>query len=106
MTARFQDQVIIVTGANNGIGAATAALFAAQGARIAALDIREPSATEANPSRLDIKCNVAVEEEVIAAVQAIVQKWGQIDVLCNVAGITDKFGKHLHSYIFERSGWF
>lgn len=93
MAARFQDQVVIITGASNGIGAATAALFAAQGARIAALDIRDPPATEANPNRLDIKCNVAIEAEVVAAVQAVVARWGTIDVLCNVAGIADRFGE-------------
>lgn len=101
MAARFQDQVVIITGANNGIGAATAALFASQGACIAALDIREPLTVEANPNRLDIKCNVGVEEEVIAAVQAVVDRWGRIDVLCNVAGITDRFGKNLPFYPFD-----
>lgn len=93
MSNKFQDKVVIVTGASNGIGGATAALFAAQGARIAALDIRDPPTTEAQPNRLDIKCNVANEEEVVAAVKAIVEKWGTVDVLCNVAGVTDHFGK-------------
>lgn len=93
MSTKFQDKVVIVTGASNGIGAATAALFAAQGARIAALDIRDPPATEAQPNRLDIKCNVANEEEVVAAVKMILERWGTVDVLCNVAGVTDHFGK-------------
>lgn len=93
MSSKFQDKVVIVTGASNGIGAATAALFASLGARIAALDIRDPPATGADPNRLNIKCNVANEDEVVAAVNAIVEKWGTIDVLCNVAGIADDFGK-------------
>lgn len=80
---------MIVTGASNGIGAATAALFAEQGAKIAAFDIRDPpEATSA--SRIDIRVDVSKEEEVIAAVKQVVDKWGTIDVLCNVAGVTDK----------------
>lgn len=93
MTSKFQDKVVIVTGASNGIGAATAALFAAQGARIAALDIRDPPSSEVQPNRIDIKCNVADEAEVVAAITAIVERWGTIDVLCNVAGIADTFGE-------------
>lgn len=93
MASKFQDKVVIVTGASNGIGAATAALFLAQGARVAAFDIRDPPATEAQPNRLDIKCNVASEAEVIAAVKAVVDQFGTVDVLCNVAGITDRFGE-------------
>lgn len=93
MATTFQDKVVVITGASNGIGAATAALFAAQGARLACLDVREPSTAEVRLNRLDLKCNVAVEDEVIAAVAAVVAKWGTIDVLCNVAGVMDKFGK-------------
>lgn len=85
----MQCQVVIITGASNGVGAATAALFAEQGAKIAAFDIRDPPAA-ASDSRIDVKCNVSSEEEVIAAVKQVVEKWGTIDVLCNVAGITDK----------------
>lgn len=80
---------MIITGASNGVGAATAALFVDQGAKIAAFDIRDPPATTSD-SRIDIKCNVSNEEEVIAAVQQVVERWGTIDVLCNIAGITDR----------------
>jgi len=85
---------VIITGASNGIGASTAALFEEQGARVAALDIRDPP-QQAHDNRIDIKCNVANEEEVIAAVKQVVDKWGTIDVLCNVAGIADRFRKVL-----------
>lgn len=88
---------MIITGANNGIGAAAAKLFAAEGAKIAAIDIREPATPSSDPNRLDIKCSVASESEVIAAVKQIVEKWGTIDVLCNVAGVMDRFGRSFPS---------
>lgn len=75
-------------GASNGIGAATAALFAEQGAKIAGFDIREAT-TPATDNRIDIKVDVSSEEQVIAAVKQVVDTWGTIDVLCNVAGIAD-----------------
>lgn len=84
---------MIITGASNGIGAATAAQFAALGAKVAGLDIRD-SETPPSDSRIDIKCDVSNEDSVIAAVNAVVEKWGTIDVLCNSAGITDKFRKY------------
>lgn len=82
---------MVITGASNGVGAATAALFAEQGAKIAAFDIRDPPAATSD-NRVDVKCNVSNEEEVVAAVKQVVDKWGTIDVLCNVAGITDRMG--------------
>lgn len=83
---------MIVTGGSNGIGAATVSLFLQQGARVASLDIREQIAP-AHDFRIDIQVNVASDTEVKAAIQQVVDKWGTIDVLCNVAGITDISGK-------------
>jgi len=86
---------VIITGASNGVGAATAALFAEQGAKIAAFDIRDPPAATSD-NRIDIKCNVSNEDEVTAAVKQVIEKWGTIDVLCNVAGITDRMRNTCH----------
>ena len=38
---RFEDQVVVITGSATGIGAATAQRFAAEGARVACLDIND-----------------------------------------------------------------
>ncbi|KAK5101224.1 hypothetical protein LTS08_004831 [Lithohypha guttulata] len=92
----FENKVVLITGASNGIGAATAAQFAALGAKIAGLDIRD-SEIPSTDKRIDIKCDVSDEDSVIAAVKAVVEKWGTIDVLCNIAGIADKFRKY-HYY--------
>ena len=88
---------MIITGASNGIGAATAALFAAQGAKIAGFDIRE-SSTPSTEKRIDLKVDVSSEEQVIAAVQKVVDTFGTIDILCNIAGISDGMGKSFYCH--------
>ncbi|EXJ71607.1 uncharacterized protein A1O5_05415 [Cladophialophora psammophila CBS 110553] len=88
--ADFKDKVIVLTGASNGIGAATAQLFLEQGAKLAALDIVDaPPSTDAQ--RLNIKCDVSSEESVNAAIKQVLDKWSTIDALVNVAGVMDQF---------------
>jgi len=86
------DQVIVLTGASNGIGAATAQLFLEQGAKVAALDIVDASASP-DGERLNVKCDVSSEESVNAAIKQVLDKWSTIDVLVNVAGVMDQFGE-------------
>ncbi|OQV06302.1 hypothetical protein CLAIMM_10888 [Cladophialophora immunda] len=90
MMADFKDKVIVLTGASNGIGAATAQLFLEQGAKVAALDIVDAPAS-ADGQRLNVKCDVSSEESVNAAIKQVLDKWSTIDVLVNVAGVMDQF---------------
>ncbi len=91
---RFADQVVVITGAANGIGEACALRFAEEGARIACLDV----AAEANEETavtcrnlgveaVALYCDVTDEASVATAVTAIREKWGRIDVLVASAGI-------------------
>ncbi len=84
-TARqFDGLVALVTGGGSGIGLATARLLAAEGARVAVLDL-DPSAAAAPVAGaeplLPLVADVADEASVEAAVAAVVQRWGGLDVL-------------------------
>ncbi|MCC7152906.1 MAG: SDR family NAD(P)-dependent oxidoreductase, partial [Rubrivivax sp.] len=90
---RLDDKVVIITGAGGGIGGATARRFAAEGAKVAALD-RDLAAAErtaaaivaAGGRALALRCDITQRPEVDAAVAAAVDQLGAIDVLVNNAG--------------------
>ena len=87
---RLDDKVAMVTGAASGIGAAIAAAFATKGARIAVVDLDGDGAeatARALPGSRGFACDVADPESVDAAVGAVVDHFGGIDVLVNCAGI-------------------
>ena len=88
--------VALITGAADGIGWATAQRLAADGLRVALLDLRSDAAqaraTELGEVHLGLGCDVTDEASVDAAVAAVVARWGRIDVLVNNAGIGDQSG--------------
>jgi len=75
---------VIVTGGASGIGAATTSHLTRRGARVAVLDLNPDSASE---SALSIKCDVADDASVRAAVERVAREFGGIDVVVNNAGI-------------------
>ncbi|QYF95644.1 2,3-dihydro-2,3-dihydroxybenzoate dehydrogenase [Massilia sp. PAMC28688] len=80
----FAGKVAIVSGAAQGIGAQVAQSLAAQGARVAALDIQ---AVEPPPGGIALVVDVADSSAVDGAVVRIEQELGPVDILVNVAGI-------------------
>ncbi|MBR2683644.1 MAG: SDR family oxidoreductase [Atopobiaceae bacterium] len=94
MEQRFVDKVVVTTGAAGGIGKAVSARFYAEGARVVMLDLKQEGLDAAvaelgmNSERvLTIALDVTDEEAVETSVKRIMQRWGRIDVLNNVAGV-------------------
>jgi 2-keto-3-deoxy-L-fuconate dehydrogenase len=77
----------VVTGGASGIGAATVALLAARGARVASLDRSYDGVTEVTAELLTIGCDVSDTRSAEAAVDAAASAYGGIDVLVSNAGI-------------------
>jgi len=83
MSETLSGQICIVTGASRGIGLAIATLFKNEGAKVYGLSRSAPSAGVEW-----ISCDVADEASIEAAIAAILQKEGRIDIVVNNAGIT------------------
>jgi NAD(P)-dependent dehydrogenase (short-subunit alcohol dehydrogenase family) len=82
-TGRLAGRVCVVTGASGGIGAATVALFAREGASVVGVDL-QPGA----PGELALEVDVTDERQVREALQRVRDEYGRIDVLFNNAGIS------------------
>ena len=81
---RFTDKVVVITGAASGIGAATVERLHAEGAIVVGIDA---AAEFSGSSDLQLTCDVSDPAQVTAAIDAVIARFGRIDVLCNVAGI-------------------
>jgi NAD(P)-dependent dehydrogenase (short-subunit alcohol dehydrogenase family) len=92
---KLKDRVAIVTGGASGIGAASARLFAAEGARLALVDQDEVGLGQvaadieaAGGSAIIIPADVSSDAEARAGVDRVIEKWGRVDVLLTAAGMS------------------
>jgi NAD(P)-dependent dehydrogenase (short-subunit alcohol dehydrogenase family) len=90
----FQDKTVIVTGASSGIGRAAALAFAREGAAVAVADKNQGAGevVAAEARRLggkaeSVRVDLCREAEVRALVEAVLRRWGALDVLVNNAGV-------------------
>jgi NAD(P)-dependent dehydrogenase (short-subunit alcohol dehydrogenase family) len=92
---RFSDKVVLVTGAASGIGLGAALRFGAEGAKVVLVD-RDAAALPAASAQLrqrgtgetmELVCDVGAEQEVAAAVEQVMARFGRLDVVVNNAGL-------------------
>jgi NAD(P)-dependent dehydrogenase (short-subunit alcohol dehydrogenase family) len=92
---KLKDRVAIVTGGASGIGAASARLFAAEGAKLALVDLDKvgmgqvAADIEANDGQaITIAADVSSNQAAADGIARVMEKWGRIDVLMTAAGIS------------------
>jgi NAD(P)-dependent dehydrogenase (short-subunit alcohol dehydrogenase family) len=86
----FENRTVMVTGAAGNLGRAVAEAFAAQGANLVLVDLKQESLEQAfgaeGAKRLLAPTNLLEPAQVEATVQAAIARFGRIDVLANLAG--------------------
>lgn len=91
LTFGLQGKVALVTGGASGIGAAIAETFAGKGAQVAVVDLDQDAAdakaAELGDDSFSHRCDVSDPASVQSAVDAVVSKYGRVDVLVNSAGV-------------------
>ncbi len=83
--ARLAGKSAIITGAGSGIGAAAASLFAAEGAKVLAVDL--PGRIAASAAVTVFEADISAAEAPGAIVAAAVGAFGRLDILFNNAGV-------------------
>jgi NAD(P)-dependent dehydrogenase (short-subunit alcohol dehydrogenase family) len=98
---RLSGKIALITGAASGMGAATARLFAREGAKVVVADMLEQQGREVARSIGDAarfeRLDVTDEANWAAAVQATQQSFGKLDILVNNAGISGSAEEDLYS---------
>lgn len=91
---QLKDKVALITGAGSGIGKATALLFAQQGARVAALELKQEALTDtvkeieaADGKVLPLTADIADADQMEQAVAQVIKEWGRLDIVFANAGI-------------------
>jgi len=99
MSNRFEDKVVLITGAGSGLGQATALQVAKEGAKLSLVDLNDAALEETKSKILEvapnaevllITANVANEKAVENYVNETARKFGKIDGFFNNAGIEGK----------------
>ncbi|MFT4908169.1 MAG: NAD(P)-dependent dehydrogenase (short-subunit alcohol dehydrogenase family) [Oleispira sp.] len=96
----FNEKVVLITGAGNGIGRATALAFAEQGASVVVADINRNDGEETVSLIVDaggiatfILCDVTKDQDVQSMVNGTLETYGKLDIAFNNAGIEIEHSK-------------
>ena len=91
---KLRDKKALITGAASGIGRAISLAIAAEGTHLYLLDIDEEklagTADLCRASGVNVitrRCDLAVSEEISAAMAALQKQWGGVDIVINNAGV-------------------
>jgi NAD(P)-dependent dehydrogenase (short-subunit alcohol dehydrogenase family) len=94
MDRRFEGKAVVITGGGGGIGRATAMRLAAEGARVAVVDVSKPGLADtvaaverAGARAIAIEADVTREREVERYVKTVAAELGRVDAFFNNAGI-------------------
>jgi NAD(P)-dependent dehydrogenase (short-subunit alcohol dehydrogenase family) len=100
---RLQGRVAVITGADSGIGRATAQLFAREGARIVCVDVRDNGSPRVDALIKDqggeavfLQGDVASASDCESMVEAAFASFGRLDILFNNAGVGVR--KRIHEF--------
>lgn len=106
---RLKHKVALITGAAHGMGEATARLFAREGAKVIIADVLEregetvaQSIVTSGGNAIFVRLDVAEEPQWIAAMAAIIARYGRLDVLVNNAGISGAVPDRMSTEYFDR----
>src|SRR5206468_481797 len=90
VSMQLDGKIAVITGGASGIGEGTVRLFAQEGARVVIADVQDERgsqlAEDLGPTTTYLHTDVSDEEQVKAAVERAVEKWGRLDVIFNNAG--------------------
>ena len=91
---RFENKVVLVTGAAGGIGKASAERMAQEGGRIVCVDVQSEAVEltakeicERGGQAIAATCDVSDPAAVTSTIDCAINEYGQLDSLCNIAGI-------------------
>lgn len=105
---RLDGKVAVITGGNSGVGAATAKLFAKEGATVVITARREAALKEvadeitaAGGEVYAISTDISKPEDPEALMQKVMDKYGKIDILVNNAGILEQGLKPIDRFLDE-----
>src|SRR5436309_10182842 len=97
-TERHAGRVALITGAASGIGRASFLRLAQEGATVVGFDVDEQGLREACAAIADrggrpegIAGDLRSAERIELAVSGVIERYGRIDILANVAGVSDGF---------------